>query len=110
MSNIFAKGNPAFRDLHYTMDSLYRRLRAEGVGAEKHSAEPFTKEDKNKLWKLEIMGTHSPTSLQWAVFFYNGEKNQSKMVKSTEISNFHNWRGLRTTYTQRMLPKIDKGV
>ena len=64
MSNIFAKGNPAFRDLHYTMDSLYRRLRAEGVGAEKHSAEPFTNEDKNKLWKLEIMGTHSPTSLQ----------------------------------------------
>ena len=69
--NIFDKGNPAFRDLHCTMDSLYRQLRAEGVGAEKHSVEPFTKGDENKLWELGIMGAHSPTSLLRAVFFYN---------------------------------------
>ena len=41
-------------------------------GAEKHSAEPFTKGDENKLWKLGIMGAQSPTSLR-AVFFYNGK-------------------------------------
>ena len=69
--NIFDKDNPAFRDLHFTMDLLYRQLRAEGVGAEKHSAEPFTEGDENKLWELGIMGAHSPTSLLRAVFFYN---------------------------------------
>ena len=69
--NIFDKCNPTFRDLHHTMDSLCRRLRAEGVGAEKHSAKPFTKEDENKLWELGIMGTYSPTPLLRAVFFYN---------------------------------------
>ncbi len=71
--NIFNKGNPAFRDLHCTMDSLYRQLCAEGVGAEKHSAEPFTKGDENKLWELGIMDAHSHTSLLRAIFFYNGK-------------------------------------
>ena len=70
--NIFDKGNPAFRNLHSTMDSLYRQLRAESVGAEKHSAEPFTNSNENKLWELGIMGTHSPNSLLRAGFFYNG--------------------------------------
>ena len=31
------------------MDFLYRKYRSEGVGAEKHSAEPFTIDDENKL-------------------------------------------------------------
>ena len=62
-TNIIDKGNPTFRDLHCTMDSLYRQLHTEGVGAEKHLAEPFTKGDENKLCELGIMGAHSPTSL-----------------------------------------------
>ena len=49
------------------MDSLYRKLRSEGVGVEKYSAEPFTIDDENKLWSLGIMGTGSLISLR-AVF------------------------------------------
>ena len=71
--NIFDKSDPAFKELHSTMDSLYRKLRAAGIGAEKHSAKPFTKQDENKLWEQGIMGTCSPTSLLRAVFFYNGK-------------------------------------
>ena len=71
--NNFAKNDPSFRELYFTMDSLYRKLRSEGVGAEKHSAEPFTIDDENKLWSLEVLGTNSPISLLRAVFYYNGK-------------------------------------
>ena len=43
------------------------------VGAQKHSAEPHTVDDENKLWSLGVTGTHSPLTLLWAVFFYNGK-------------------------------------
>ena len=71
--NIFAKNDPAFRELHFTMDSVYQKLREDGVGAQKHSAEPFTVDDENKLWSLGVMGTHSPLTLLRAVFFYNSK-------------------------------------
>ena len=62
----FATDNPAFKELHYTMDSLYKQLRSNGVGSKKQS---FTKEDGNKLWEQGIMGTRSPASLLRAVLF-----------------------------------------
>ena len=71
--NIFAKNDPSFRELHFTMDSLYRKLRSEGIGTEKHSAEPFMLDDENKLWSLGVMGTNSPVFLLRAVFYYNGK-------------------------------------
>ena len=52
------------------MDSVYRE---DGLGAQKHSAEPFTVNDENKLWSLSVMGTHSPLTLLRAVFYYNGK-------------------------------------
>jgi hypothetical protein len=55
--NIFTKNESSFRELHYNMDSIYRKLRSECVGAEKYSAEPFTIGDENKLWSLGVMGT-----------------------------------------------------
>ena len=71
--NIFASDNPAFKELHYTMDSLYKQLRSDGVGSEKNSAQPFTKEDENILWEQGVLGTRSPASLLRAVFLYNGK-------------------------------------
>ena len=61
--NIFTKNDPSFRELHCTMDSLYRKSRSESIGAEKHSAEPFIIDDKNKFWLLGVMGTASLVSL-----------------------------------------------
>ncbi len=40
-----------------------KKLRAEGVGATSKNAEPFTKEEENKLWKSGVMGTDSPQAL-----------------------------------------------
>ena len=71
--NIFAKNDPRFQVLHTTMDSIYRQLRAQGVGATKHSAEVFSKEDENLLWSSGIIGINNPLSLQRAIFFYNGK-------------------------------------
>lgn len=44
--NIFDKGNPTFRELHCTMDSLYRQLCAEGVGAESIRQSPLERKTK----------------------------------------------------------------
>ena len=66
---IFAKNDPRFQVLHRT---IYRQLRAQGVGATKHSAEVFSKEDENLLWSSGIIGINNPLSLQQAIFLYNG--------------------------------------
>ena len=71
--NIFAKNDATFQTLHNTMDSVYRKLRSDGVGAQKRSAEPFTKEEENKLWESGVLGVHDPTSLLRAVFYSNGK-------------------------------------
>ena len=68
--NILASDNPAFKELHYTMDSLYKQLGSDGVGSEKNSAQPFTKEDENILWEQGVLGAQSPASLLRAVFFF----------------------------------------
>lgn len=63
----------AIHRLHHTMDSLYRKLRASGTGAQRRSTETFTKEEENKLWQCGVLGVHNPTSLLRAVFFNNGK-------------------------------------
>ena len=72
--NIFAKNNVAFQTLHHTMDSVYRKLKADGVGTQKRSTETFTKEEENKLWECGVLGVDNPASLLWAVFFSDGKK------------------------------------
>ena len=71
--NIFAKNDPAFNKLHHTMDSVYKKLRASGVGAQRRPTETFTKEEENKLWECGVLGIDNPISLLRAVFFYNGK-------------------------------------
>ncbi len=55
------------------MDTIYRALRAQGVGAEKHAAEPFSKEEENLLWSSGVFRMDDPVALQRAVFYYNGK-------------------------------------
>ena len=52
---------------------MYRKLRSDGVGAQKRSAEPITKEEENKLCESCVMGINDPTSLLRAVFYSNGK-------------------------------------
>jgi len=45
--NILSKNNPAFNELHNTLDGIFKKktLRADGVGAAPKHAEPFSKEE-----------------------------------------------------------------
>jgi len=71
--NILSKECHLFNGLHNTLDGLFRKLRAEGVGSSSKNAEPFTKDEENCLWKQGTVGIHSPNSLLNAIFFYNGK-------------------------------------
>ncbi len=47
--NILNTEDTQFKKLHHTIDTVFRKLRAAGVVADKRSAEPFSKDDENKL-------------------------------------------------------------
>ena len=89
--NIFASDNPAFKEFHYTMDSLYKQLRSDGVGSEKNSAQPFTKEDESILWEQGVLGALSPASLCELFFFYNSKNfffRGGEEHRSLKLSHF----------------------
>ncbi len=71
--NFFSKENIAFVNFRNTMDSVFRNLRKDGVGAKKKHAKPFSKIEENELWESGVLGTDNPVSLQRAVFYYNGK-------------------------------------
>ena len=106
--NIFAKNDPAFTRLHQTMDSLYRKLRASGVGAQKRSTETFTKEEENQLWVCGVLGIDNPTSLLRAVFFLTMARSfVYEEVKSIGIYDCHSSDGMKTaTHTLKTHPRI----
>ena len=55
------------------MDGVFRKLRAQGVGANPKHAQPFNKEEENLLWRKGIIGVSTPESLFNAIFYYNGK-------------------------------------
>ena len=59
-----------FKRVHTVMDNISRQLHKEGVGTDKIQACVVTDTEENHLWETGIVGTHSPTALQNAVFFY----------------------------------------
>ena len=71
--NFLEKQNPRFKQLHSTMDSIFRSLREQGIGAQKKAADPFSKNEEIQLWTLGVMGIDTPLTLFRAVFFYNGK-------------------------------------
>ena len=71
--NFLDKKDPAFKQLHGTLDSHFRKLHESGLGRKVKHAELITKEDENKLWATGEMGRDSPRALQNAVFFCNGK-------------------------------------
>ena len=68
------KKNDAFKRLHGVADRHYRKLQEVGINWWKTSACcSITPEEENQLWTTGVLGVHSPTSLQIAVFYYNGK-------------------------------------
>ena len=62
--NFLDKNDARFSKLHNVIDSVFRKLRADGVSSVKKSAKPFTKEEEAKLWESDVLGIQDPTSLQ----------------------------------------------
>ena len=44
-----------------------------GIGSEKKTAKPFSKEEEQQLWSSGALGVQDPVSLQRAVFSSNGK-------------------------------------
>ena len=49
-----------------------KRLQSQGIGTVKKQAEIITVEQEDQLWKMKILGDHSPKSLVDTMIFYNG--------------------------------------
>lgn len=58
-----------FPRLHNSLDRHLKMLRSIGIGAKVQRAAVITPEMENTLWRLGILGTHSPKALLRTVFF-----------------------------------------
>ena len=68
--NFLDRKDLRFKSLHCTCDSIFQNLHQSGIGAEKKSALPISRENEDKLWESGVLNTNSPDGLQKAVFFY----------------------------------------
>ena len=55
--------DPTFKQLHRTLDSRYRQLYVQGIGAKRRHAEVLTNEEEDQLWDSGTMSTESPSGL-----------------------------------------------
>ena len=78
------------------MDSVYRKLRSDGIGTRKKCTETFTKEEENQLWESGVLGIDNPTSLLRAVFFSNGKNfclrgdNEHRNLRLSQLKRTEN--------------------
>ena len=56
-----------------TRDTVAWKLREDGVGAFTKETEVISIEDEQIIWQKDVMGTHSPKALLYAVFFAKGK-------------------------------------
>ena len=70
--SILDKGNPAFRELHLTLDTVTSGLHRQGIGATRKNAPIISREHEVLFWEKGLLGYDSPKSLQRAVFFCVG--------------------------------------
>ena len=71
--NFLDKKNPAFKQLHGTLDVHFRRLHETGIGRRVKHAEVISKEEEDRLWRQNCMGAAAPRGLLNAVFYLNGK-------------------------------------
>ena len=71
--NFLDKKNPAFKQLHNTLDVHFRHLHETGLGKRVKHAEVITKLEEESLWSQSILGTSSPHALLNSVFYLNGK-------------------------------------
>ena len=93
--NFLDKRDSAFKQLHGTLDSHFRKLHEAGIGRKVKHAELITKDEENKLWSFGEMGSCTPTALQNAVFFCNGKNfclRGGEVHRNRKLSQFERLR------------------
>ena len=63
--------NADFKELHFTMDSVFRSLRVEGVGVQVKHASIITIEKESLLWEQGVLSLNNPLGLLRTVFYSN---------------------------------------
>ena len=89
--NVIDQKNPDFKELHCTMDSIFRSLRVEGVGVQVKHASVITREEENLLWEQGVLNLNTPLGLLRAVFYSNGKAfclRGGKEHRNLKISQF----------------------
>ena len=66
------KSNPAFQELHLTLDRVTSDLHREGLGVTKKSVAVILFEHENILWEKQLLGCSTPKALQMAIFYSVG--------------------------------------
>lgn len=70
--NFMDRKDRRFDKLNGAIQTVFRRLREEGVGANvKHAA--VISPEEELLWKTKTIGDHNPVALQRAVYYYVGK-------------------------------------
>ena len=64
--------NPSLHGFHSTLDSEMRCLNATGNHLNKKQAQPITKEQKNRLWELGLLGDHNVQVLLKTIVYQVG--------------------------------------
>ena len=70
--SVVDKGDPRFRPLLKTLDSLSSELHRSGVGVAKNSAKVIESDHESLFWEKGLLGSSTPKVLQCTVFFYEG--------------------------------------
>ncbi len=61
--SILSKGDPRFREVLLTLDSVTSSLHRQGIGAEKHSALVISYDHEKVFWEKRLLGYDTPKTL-----------------------------------------------
>ena len=89
--NFMDTSDSRFKGMHSIVDSYFRQLRSEGVGAAVRHASLINKDEENLLWQQGVLGDDTPERLLRAVFYYNGKNiclRGGKEHRCLKISQF----------------------
>lgn len=64
---ILDKGDPGFRELLLTQDSVTSNLQCQGIRAKRKSASIASRKHENILWEKELLGFDDPKALRRAL-------------------------------------------
>ena len=85
--NFVDKNSTHFKQLHGTLDSLFRKLHENGIG---RKIEIISRDEEEKLWSSGQLGSQTPRALQNAtcIFFLNGKNSCIREHRSIKTSLF----------------------